>query len=279
MIENKDELKKTLKKLSENDFHLKEKETAEKLLPSMLAFIGDPDPILRDELIYSAFCVFVADGCFSEKILSELTDKLISTDYIFWHINEDDIFGVFRRSFSVLFLAETLSWHAAKPYLNEKQIDDVKNALIKYINSERDLRGYDETYGWAHAVAHTSDAFCALLGCGIQQKDCEEILYAIQNKFMRGETVFDAEEDERAASFIYEIIIKAKTDKAFLYKWLKDFSKAAEIAEYFSRLRARINCKNLLRDLYFRIVHNGGDKEFLSVLSETEAKLNRFVKR
>jgi len=279
MTENKNELKKTLEKLSENDFHLKEKETAEKLLPPMLDFIVDPDPILRDELIYSAFCAFVEDDCFSEKTLSELTDKLICEDYIFWHINEDDVLGVFRRSFSVLFLAQTLSRHAIKPYLSEKQIDNVKNALIKYFISEQDLRGYDETYGWAHAVAHTSDAFCALLGCGITQKDCEEILYAIQNKFMCGKKVFDAEEDERAASFIYEILIKTKTNKAFLIEWLKDFAKASEIAEYFSRLRARINCKNLIRDLYFRIAHNGGDKELLPVLLETEAKLNRFVKR
>lgn len=278
MIENKDELKETLKKLSGNDFHLKKKETAEKLLSSMLNFIGDPDPILRDELIYSAFCTFVADGCFSKNTLSELTDKLISEDFIFWHINEDDVFGVFRRSFSVLFLAETLSRHAAKKYLSEKQIDNVKNALIKYINNERDLRGYDETYGWAHAVAHTSDAFCALFDCGIMQKDSEEILYAIQNKFMRGEKIFDAEEDERAASFVYKII-KLKMDKVFLTEWLKDFSKAAQITDYFSRLRARINCKNLIRDLYFRIVHNGGDKEFLPIFFETEAKLNRFVKR
>jgi hypothetical protein len=279
MIENKEELKKTLRKLSENDFHLKEKETAEKLLPSMLGFIGDPDPVLRDELIYSSFCAFVADGCFLEKTLSYLTDKLISEDFIFRHINEKDDLGVFHRSFSVLFLAETLNRHAVKPYLSEKQIDNVKNALIKYINCESDLRGYDETYGWAHAVAHTSDAFCALLACGISHKDCEEILYAIQNKFMRGEKIFVAEEDERAASFVYKIIIKTKTDKAFMTEWLKDFSLAAAIADYFSRLRARINCKNLIRDLYFRIVHNGGDKEFLTVLSETEAKLNRFVKR
>jgi len=278
MTANKDELKKTLIILSENDFHLKEKETAEKLLLTMLDFIGDSDPVLRDKLIYSAFCTFVGDGCFSEKTLSELTDKLICEDYIFWHINEDDVLGILRRSFSVLFLAETLSRHAEKPYLSEKQIGNVKNALIKYFISEQDLRGYDETYGWAHAVAHTSDAFCALLGCGISQKDCEEILYAIQNKFMCGKKVFDAEEDERAASFVYEII-KTKTDKAFLIEWLKDFAKAAEITEYFSRLRARINCKNLIRDLYFRIAHNGGDKELLPVLLETEAKLNRFVKR
>lgn len=279
MIENKDELKKTLKKLSENDFHLKEKETAEKLLPSMLSYIGDPDPVLRDELIYSAFCAFVADGCFLEKTLSDLTDKLISEDFIFWHINEKDDLGVFRRSFSVLFLAETLSRHAAKPYLSEKQINNVKNTLVKYINSEHDLRGYDETFGWAHSVAHTSDAFCALLACGIPQNDCEEILYAIQNKFMRGEKVFDAEEDERAARYVYQIIIKIKTDKTFLTEWLKGFSLAAEIADYFLRLRARINCKNLIRDLYFRIIHNGGDKELLPVLLETEAKLNRFIKR
>ena len=66
--------------------------------------------------------------------------------------------SVFRRSFSVLALAECLARDNEKMLLPSARIFDWGDRVASWFLRERDTRGFVPTKGWAHAIAHGADA-------------------------------------------------------------------------------------------------------------------------
>jgi hypothetical protein len=69
---------------------------------------------------------------------------------------------VFRRSFSALILAVCVSRDNEQHLLPPETILGWGDRIAGWFIRERDLRGYVEGKGWAHAVAHGADAIGAL---------------------------------------------------------------------------------------------------------------------
>jgi hypothetical protein len=65
---------------------------------------------------------------------------------------------VFRRSFSVLVLAECVARDNARSLLPDTKILDWGDRITGWLVRERDVRGFVPGRGWAHALAHGADA-------------------------------------------------------------------------------------------------------------------------
>ena len=280
MCNEKQQLIIDLRRIRDNDYNLNDSETTCDYLDLMLKYIGDPDPELRDELIYLTFAYWIDEKkYFNNDQLYNLLNILISENYLFYNIGSEKDDSVLRRSFSILVVNPILCVHLDKPFLDTDMILKIKNSLIKYLKEEKDLRGYDNEKGWMHALAHTADAFNALLACqGTTEETCKELLLSIEGKLLEGRYFFTAEEYERLVTVIYSNIIEDKLlSDSYICSWLKGLNKVLKIEDKITRFKAKVNTKNLIRSLYFRMLHLTNNVEISNTILELEKNLNSYL--
>jgi hypothetical protein len=280
MYNEREQLKFDLKRIEDNEYNLSEDERVKDYLDLMLKYIGDTDPELRDTLILSTLASWIEEKeYFSNEELIELLDRILSENFAFYNIGCDNDDSVLRRSFSILLVSPILCAHLEKNFLDKDMILKTKNCLIKYFTEEKDLRGYDNKKGWIHALAHTADGMHLLVNCkGITEEICKEIIVAIENKLCEGKEIFSAEEYERLANIIYYDFIKDKLlSYDYICNWVEGLSKIVEIKDSITRFKARVNVKNLIRSLYFRMLHLENNEQISRTIIDLEKKINVYL--
>lgn len=201
---------------------------------------------------------------------------LLDADHLFFHIGDDGDNSVFTRTFSVLVVVLILIRHRRRPFLDMEMFSAVKAKLISYYEQEKDLRGYHDDYGWAHGAAHGADAMDELVLCEESgEAVCIEILDAVKKVLWNGRYPFYSEEDERIARVVYRMMKKGSVPADIMDNWIKGL---ADIDTQKTRTWyiTRVNSKNFIRSLYFKITLYNCKTEFLNTLVETEKRLNRF---
>ncbi len=223
----------------------------------MLLHIGDPDPVLRDELIYGSFSEWIQDGVFATEQLRMLMDTALDENHLFYRIGEAGTDSVFVRSFSVLLLPLILSAEREKPFLDETQWKELFKAVLRVLKEERDLRGYvtESGRGWAHATAHTADALEDLAQsnrAGTVERQL--ILEAIRLRLLTADRIFVHDEDDRLAAAAETVLINEFGSEAEFESWLSRFAKqpSAREAEPFAG-EWRVNAQLFLQRLSERL--------------------------
>lgn len=280
MYNEKEQLKANLIRIKENEYNLGNGENINDYVNLMLKYIGDNDPEVRDELIYTTFVNWIEEkGYFTDEELETLLNTILSKDFVFYNIGSEDDDSVLRRSFSILLVNPILCVHLDKEFLDEEMILKTKDCLIKYLNEEKDLRGYDKEKGWIHAIAHVADGIHALINCkGITEDICKDIMGTIENKLLEGREVFNAEEDERLITIIYyDIISDNLLSNEYICNWIDGLSKVVEIEDRRTRFMARTNVKNFIRSLYFRLLHLENNEEISKAIIDLEKKINLYL--
>lgn len=280
MYNEKEQLKANLIRIKENEYNLGNGENINDYVNLMLKYIGDNDPEVRDELIYTTFVNWIEEkGYFTDEELETLLNTILSKDFAFYNIGSEDDDSVLRRSFSMLLVNPILCVHLDKEFLDEEMILKTKDCLIKYLNEEKDLRGYDKEKGWLHAIAHVADGIHALINCkGITEDICKDIMGTIENKLLEGREVFNAEEDERLITIIYyDIISDNLLSNKYICNWIDGLSKVVEIEDRRTRFMARTNVKNFIRSLYFRLLHLENNEEISKAIIDLEKKINLYL--
>lgn len=280
MYNEKEQLKANLIRIKENEYNLGNGENIDNYVNLMLKYIGDNDPEVRDELIYTTFVNWIEEkGYFTDEELETLLNTILSGDFAFYNIGSEDDDSVLRRSFSILLVNPILCVHLDKEFLDEEMILKTKDCLIKYLNEEKDLRGYDKEKGWIHAIAHVADGIHALINCkGITEDICKDIMGTIENKLLEGREVFNAEEDERLITIIYyDIISDNLLSNEYICNWIDGLSKVVEIEDRRARFMARTNVKNFIRSLYFRLLHLENNEEISKAIIDLEKKINLYL--
>ncbi|MCH4889957.1 DUF2785 domain-containing protein [Acidaminobacter sp. JC074] len=271
-------LKKDLLDIKKNDYKLQGNK--DEYIKAMMLHIGDPDPVLRDDLIYPTLLHWIEINRELDKdTLSRMFDDLLSDNYIFYNIDKKDETSVYRRTFSTLTLNPILCVHEEEPFLSEDQMDAFRNKMIDYINKENDFRGYDDIHGWAHAFAHWSDTnFFYTLGLENPTDMCMAVLSTIQNNILRIKTPLSREEDERlATNIVYEYIGESMITPVIFSSWLQGFNRVFEIEDKMHRSSAKVNVKHFLRSIYFRMMHLEISDDFVLPLLELEKKFNSYL--
>ena len=129
------------------------------LTAELTRMLGSTDPALRDGTAYPTLVTWVERGVYDD-LLSGLGDGMAAGLRV--GIGESGTDSVFRRSFSVLILAECIERDNGRPLLAGGKILEWGDRLTTWLLRERDLRGFVPGKGWAHAVAHGADVLGAL---------------------------------------------------------------------------------------------------------------------
>ena len=129
------------------------------LTTELTAMLGDPDPSVRAGIAFPTLSTWIGDGVYDD-LLEGLGDGMAAGLTV--GLGQDCTDTVFRRSYSVLALAECIERdnraHLVPPGTMVRWGDRVASWFVR----ERDLRGFVAGKGWARAVAHGADAIAAL---------------------------------------------------------------------------------------------------------------------
>jgi hypothetical protein len=199
---------------------------ARRLLEEMNALLASPDPVLRDEVAYSAAERWIL----REKALSPEDLRAVMsmwTANLAEGIGEGGTDGVFRRSFSALCLSVVAAADLSAPFLDAPEVRAFLDRLLDYFARERDLRGFDSTRGWMHSVAHTADALKFLarhpkLGAGTDTR----LLDAVRAKLEASDHVFQWGENDRMALALHSAVRRADADGTALEAWTTHWVEA-----------------------------------------------------
>jgi hypothetical protein len=212
--------------LAKNGFAIPEGRTAFELLQEMQSLLGSDDPVLRDDVAYSA----------AERwILREhrLSPAELRAMLRIWTANLDDGLGsaadqrVFKRSFSALCLSLIAAADLTTPFLDAAEARAFFDRVLDYFRRERDLRGFDAVHGWMHTVAHTSDALKFLLrNPKLEAASGARLLAAVREKIESHDAVFAWGENQRMALALQAALKRPDADAATLAAWTQEWVKA-----------------------------------------------------
>lgn len=205
--------------LAKGGFAVPAGETPHGLLVEMNGLLGSPDPVLRDEVAYSAAATWIV----SKRLVGADDLRRLIT---LWSGNLDDGLGtsgddrVLTRSFSALCLSLIAAREAATPFLTATEVEAFSARLLTYFARERDTRGFVPERGWIHSVAHTADAF-KFLARGSQWTPAQSarLLDAMRDKLEAIETVFTWGEQERLGAALHAVVRRPDADTAAFEAW------------------------------------------------------------
>jgi len=198
-------------------------------LVEMNPLLASDDPVLRDDVAYSA----------AERWI--LRDRKLSPADLrqmlrIWSGNLDDGLGevggsrVFKRSFSALCLSLIAAADVSAPFLDPPELRAFFDRMLDYFQRERDLRGFDPVHGWMHSVAHTSDALKFLMrNPKLAPGSDARLLSAMRAKIESSDAVFVWGENNRMALAIQSAVRRADADAASLAEWTQSLVKAYQM--------------------------------------------------
>ncbi|QWU18322.1 Protein of unknown function [Paenibacillus sophorae] len=268
-----------LQRIEDEQYRLREGEKLWDYITLMLQYIGDPEPELRDELIYPTFHEWiVVKRWFNKAELLNMLSVLIGDQHLFYGIGGKEDESVFTRSFSVLVIALLLQRHREQSFMDLSCFKRLQDSLVRYYEGEKDLRGYLAEGGWAHCAAHGADALRELVQCEeSDEAGRNEVLTAVKGMLYNGYYSFQDEEDERIASIVDVIISRKLLPYPSIAEWLIGLGECGSRPKSRSQTISRVNAKDCLRSLYFRLLHNSRGQDLLPVILKTESELNRFA--
>ncbi|WP_337034978.1 DUF2785 domain-containing protein [Paenibacillus illinoisensis] len=255
---NATQLKEQLQLIQSKNFAADEVEHPYELALHMLQHIGSTDPVLRDELIYVTFATWIGQGIFSAEQLRVLLHKAMDDQHLFYGIGENGMDSVFTRAFSVLLLPPILSMDRQRNFLIKEDIEAIHHRLTTYLKEEKDVRGYVDEKGWAHAPAHASDAVEDLAQSPyMDEAALRELLDSFAVKITDSSAVYIHDEDQRIAHAVVTIVRRKVLNRLDLAAWIASLQQAcidqSGERSYMETSRISMNVRVFLQTLYLVI--------------------------
>ncbi len=109
------------------------------LAASLLACLSDPDPAIRDGVVFEGLSAWLRAGQLSPDALKNLYAGLLSQLGV-----TDDANG-FQQPFAALVLSELARTDRIDPWMTPAMRDDLVRVAATYLAAVRDYRGFSET--------------------------------------------------------------------------------------------------------------------------------------
>lgn len=197
----------------------------DELTAELTAMLGSPDPQQRDGTAYPALATWVDRGVYDD-LLTGLGHGMAAG--LATGLGEDGSDSVFRRSFSVLVLAECISRDTEAHLLPDGVVMEWGDRIATWFLRERDVRGWVPGKGWAHAIAHGADAIRAL-ACShhLEGPELAVMLDVLADRLLDGGAPLLAGEPDRMAVATMEVLRRNVLSLTVLEPWVHRVASAA----------------------------------------------------
>ena len=193
--------------------------SAAALAPELIAWLGSPDPELRDTLAYTILDAWIRHTQLIDAQLLTILPQL-------QHNLTIDIGGfgtdsVFLRSYSALILASFAERDLQQPFLSPGQYRALLASAFAYLRDERDNRGFDPIKGWVHSTAHTADLLANLSrNPRFTPADQSALFTGVEQRLRSATSVYTYGEQDRLAVALLCIITRQDFALAGFQSWL-----------------------------------------------------------
>jgi Protein of unknown function (DUF2785) len=273
-----------LRSIANNHYELPDDIDRFAFLQALLQNFATTDAELRDELTYMILAHAIIDQETADRLPADQRETVLlaclDDAHLFYHIGETSTDSVFMRSFSLLIIAALLYADAQLQQISQEATRKTQTALLSYAREERDWRGYIKGKGWAHSVAHLSDALDEIAQHRYTSTADRE---AVMQTFTYLATLPEPlcyEEDDRLSFAAYRLIAANMVEASFLETWVDSLfvTRTEEIPglieQDLTRWIRAANAKNFLRSLYFRLLWNQKSPSLLECISAVLRKLD-----
>jgi Protein of unknown function (DUF2785) len=226
------------------------------LTADLLDNLGNPDPDQR-ALGLEILETWVRRGVYEPPALRAIGSRAV--DNLKVGLGERDTDTVFLRTSSLILLKRVIEVDNRNPFLEPEELQAWLDALVAYLENERDLRGYVPGKGWAHALAQVAEALRLLaLNRRLGAEPIRRILDVVGAKVSAPvDEPFRYYEDEWLAYAVRTIFRFKPVGVEELKQWLAGLTDAHESwkepPRSPSEAAARYNTASLLRSLYFQL--------------------------
>lgn len=244
------------------------------LLPDMVAHIGDSDPKVRDELILEVFYMWFGENAIPPETMKALLKTLCDNEGIrCTNAHRKD--AILTRTFSALVICLIFDTHHQKPFLTTQELEDAIDKILMAIEDETVFWGHDDELGWAHAGAHYADLLNSIIELeAITKQHIKRILTAMLSLLTQGSEAYHHEEEERLTHVIHSAMNSGKLTETKVISWLTTIEDYKGNTADMKSYRNRINLKQFVRALYFRMCYTNASSTFLADLQRIEKSLN-----
>lgn len=160
---------------------------------ALLPCLGAPDPILRDELAFTALSTWMRAKALDTGTLRRVGDRALTM------MLAPDPLG-FAPPFAALVLAEVARADRLQAIWSAAERQAVVTAAAHFLRETRDYRGFDDGEGWRHGVAHGADLLMQLsLNSALERTQLDLLLDALAVQILPPGHFYRYGEGERLA--------------------------------------------------------------------------------
>ncbi len=193
-----------------------------RLARALTACLGDPDPTLRDGIVFEGLQHWLRAKQITPEMMRALAADLEA------QLTAPDPQG-FRRPFAALVLSEVARADRVEPCLDAAARTRLLDSSLAYITSVRDYRGFDEREGWRHGVAHGADLMLQLsLNPALGKPELERITAAIAGQVSPAGHFYTYGEPERLARPIIFMSQRGLISEEEWTRWFAQFIPAQD---------------------------------------------------
>jgi len=234
-----------LVELRRDGFAIEDDAVRDRVAIGLLACTGDPDPAIRDGVVYEGLATWLRGNQLSAAAVQALREGLLE------QLQAADDAAGFRKPFAALALSEVARSDRVEPVFTGEQREQLVAAAAAYLGGVRDYRGFSETEGWRHGVAHGSDlvlqlalnprispeqAWRLLAAIAAQVAPPGEVFYVYGEPARLARAAFYAQRRDDMAAADWARWLGAVVDPAPLDAWSDAFSTQAGLARRHNTL-------------------------------------------
>ena len=218
-----------LQALKADGFTVEDTAERQALALALVDCLADPDPALRDGIAYEALGTWLRADTLDADTRRALLDTLLP-----WIAPDAEPGDGFRAPFAALALSEVARTDRVAAWLDPAARDALVEAAAAYVESVDDYRGFDETDGWRHGVAHGADLLMQLaLNAAVTNGQKARLLDAVAAQVApAGEHFYVYGEPERLARPVLFVLGAKAIDDAAWKAWLQKIAAPAPLASW-----------------------------------------------
>ena len=221
----------------------------------LLDHIGDPNPEIRDELVFTSLARGIQEELFTQDQFHFIAEVVSSDGGLDKEIDKIGL-STLERSFRALIYANLLSADGNEHSLFYKGLKtDIRNAMLSqglyYLKKEKDTTGFSSQYGWVHAFAHGADLLTEVVCHPDFPKNRDYEVFDVLGQLFKRITIrFTNDEDWRLARVLYEPILQGKLEQEQVASWIKTADFPIEEREDFYKFS---NFRSSLLEVYVQL--------------------------
>ena len=216
------------------------------LAVALLACLSDPDPVIRDGVVYEGLATWLRGDLLGDATIESLAGRLVAD------LSSDDDPNGFLQPFAALVLSEVVRTdRIGMVVFTPQRRAELVNATSAFMRNIADYRGFSDSDGWRHSVAHGSDLVLQLvLNENIDADQVEQLVNATLSQvappgtvaYVHGEStrlaraVFYAHSRGVIESARWQVWLDEVIDPAPLATWGDAFSSEAGLAQRHNTL-------------------------------------------